>query len=443
MEDKTQTDGKHFVYLATAISALGGMLFGYDIGVISGAILFIKKAFSLSAGMEEIVVSSVLLGSLAGAAAGGVLADRLGRRKLLIVTAIVFGLGAVGAALAPGTAWLITARIIAGVAIGIASFVAPLYISEIAPVAIRGKLVSINQVALTSGIVISYLIDYAFAGSQAWRWMFAMAVIPAAAFGIGLIFIPDSPRWLAGRGHVDQARAVLKRIRAPDKVEGELDQIQQSVKQQKGSWSELLSPLLRMAMIVGVGLAIAQQITGINTVIYYAPTIFKFAGFSSASVGDSGQRRSRSGQRRLDRGGHATDRPGRAAAAFVGQPGGNGAKSGRAGPGVFASAIVRQPGMDRGGQPDGLCRFVCRGTRPGFLADPFGDLPAAHPRPGHECRHGCQLERQLDRGRVVFDAHASHGQSGHVLVVRSGQHRGVALCIFPGAGNQGENSRRD
>ncbi len=232
---KGNASEKRFVYLATAISALGGMLFGYDIGVISGAILFIKQAFSLSAGMEEIVVSSVLLGSLAGAAAGGVLADRLGRRKLLIVTAIVFGLGAIGAALAPGTAWLIIAQIVAGVAIGIASFVAPLYISEIAPVAIRGKLVSINQVALTSGIVISYLIDYAFAGSQAWRWMFAMAVIPAAAFGIGLIFIPDSPRWLAARGHEDQARAVLKRIRAPDKVEGELDQIQQSVKKQKGS----------------------------------------------------------------------------------------------------------------------------------------------------------------------------------------------------------------
>lgn len=284
MGNKIQTEVKHFVYLAAAISAFGGLLFGYDVGVISGAILFIKKAFSLSAGMEEIVVSSVLLGSLAGATAGGVLADRLGRRKLLIVTAIVFGLGAVGAALASGTAWLITARIIAGIAIGIASFVAPLYISEIAPVAIRGKLVSINQVALTGGIVISYLIDYAFAGSQAWRWMFAMAVVPATAFGIGLIFIPDSPRWLAARGHEAQARAVLKRVRAPDEVEGELDQIQQSVKKQNGSWSELLSPLLRMAMIVGVGLAVAQQITGINTVIYYAPTIFKFAGLSSASA---------------------------------------------------------------------------------------------------------------------------------------------------------------
>ena len=283
MEDKTQTAPKHFVYLATAISALGGLLFGYDVGVISGAILFIKKAFSLSAGMEEIVVSAVLVGSLVGAIIGGSLADRLGRRKLLIVTAIVFGLGAIGASLSPGTAWLITARVVAGVAIGIASFVAPLYISEIAPVAIRGKLVSINQVALTSGIVISYLVDYAFAGSGAWRWMFAMAVVPAAAFCIGLMFIPDSPRWLAARGHADQAKAVLNRMRAPDKVAGELDEIQQSVKQQKGSWSELFSPLLRMAMIVGVGLAIAQQITGINTVIYYAPIILKFAGLSSAS----------------------------------------------------------------------------------------------------------------------------------------------------------------
>jgi sugar porter (SP) family MFS transporter len=276
--------GRRFVYLATAISALGGMLFGYDIGVISGAILFVQKAFGLTTGTEEIVVSAVLLGSLIGAAVGGSLADRLGRRKLLIATAIVFAIGAIGAAAAPNTSLLIAARIVAGVAIGVASFVAPLYISEIAPVAIRGKLVSVNQVALTGGIVISYLIDYAFAPTGNWRWMFALAIVPAAAFGVGLFFIPDSPRWLAGRGHIEQARAVLKRIRSAGEVEAELKQIQDSASKQKANWSELLTPLVRPALIVGVGLAVAQQVTGINTVIYYAPTILKFAGFSSSSV---------------------------------------------------------------------------------------------------------------------------------------------------------------
>ena len=275
---------RRFVYLAAAVSALGGMLFGYDIGVISGAILFVKEEFSLSAGLEEVVVSSVLLGSLIGALVGGFLADRVGRRKLLILTAVVFGLGAVGAALAPDTALLITARIIAGAAIGIASFVAPLYISEIAPVEIRGKLVSLNQLAITVGIVVSYLADYALADAHAWRWMFALAAVPAVAFGTGLFFIPNSPRWLVAQGHADQAEAVLKRLRTPRRATSELSEIQKSVAQQKGHWSELLGPLLRPAMIVGIGLAVAQQITGINTVIYYAPTIFRFAGMTSASV---------------------------------------------------------------------------------------------------------------------------------------------------------------
>jgi sugar porter (SP) family MFS transporter len=273
-----------FVYVVAAVSALGGLLFGYDTGVISGAILFIQREFSLSAGAEEVVVSAVLGGALLGAAAGGSLADRFGRRRLLAATAIVFGAGAVGAALAPAARWLIAARIVAGAAIGAASFVAPLYISEIAPVGIRGKLVAINQVALTGGIVISYAVDYGFAGSGAWRWMFALAVIPAAVFGAGLTLTPDSPRWLAARGRMEQARAALHRMRAPRDVERELEQIRHSVAQQQGRWSELLSPLLRMAMIVGVGLAIAQQVTGINTVIYYAPTIFTFAGVSSSSA---------------------------------------------------------------------------------------------------------------------------------------------------------------
>jgi sugar porter (SP) family MFS transporter len=284
MTSAAKPDGLRLVYFATGVAALGGMLFGYDIGVISGAILFIKTTFSLSPGGEEVVVSAVLLGSLAGAAAGGALADRFGRRKLLIATAVVFCAGAIGAALAPGVVWLVIARLIAGVAIGTASFVAPLYISEIAPVTIRGKLVSINQVALTSGIVISYLVDYAFAGSRSWRWMFALAAVPALLFVVGLMLIPDSPRWLAARGHVDQAKGVLTRIRTAQQAAAEFKIIQHNVARHNGRWSDLLSPLLRPAMIFGVGLAIAQQITGINTIIYYAPTIFRFAGFTSASA---------------------------------------------------------------------------------------------------------------------------------------------------------------
>jgi sugar porter (SP) family MFS transporter len=283
MVKPARSDGRLLVYLSTVVAAVGGLLFGYDIGVISGAILFVKEAFSLSPGGEEIVVSSVLLGSLVGAAAGGSLSDRFGRRGLLIAAAIVFGAGAIGAALAPSMMWLVIARIVAGVAIGVASFVAPLYISEIAPVAIRGKLVSINQVALTTGIVISYLIDYAFSGAHAWRWMFALAAVPASVFAGGLMLIPDSPRWLAARGSLEKARKVLERIRRPDQAAIEIKDIQRSVAQQKGHWSELLTPALRPAMTVGIGLAVAQQVTGINTIIYYAPTIFRFAGFASAS----------------------------------------------------------------------------------------------------------------------------------------------------------------
>jgi SP family galactose:H+ symporter-like MFS transporter len=277
-------DHSRFVYVAAAISALGGLLFGYDTGVISGAILFIKKDFALSATVEEIVVSAVLVGAVVGAAIGGRLADRLGRRKLLIVTATIFALAAIGTAIAPTVAWLLIGRIIVGWAIGVASFTAPLYISEVAPVNVRGRLVSFNQVALTAGIVISYLVDYALSGVEGWRMMFGLAAVPAATLGIGMFFMPDSPRWLASQGSVTRARQVLNRIRPTANVEQELSAIQKSLQLQGGDWRELFKPAVRPALVIGVGLAIFQQVTGINTVIYYAPTIFEFAGFSSASA---------------------------------------------------------------------------------------------------------------------------------------------------------------
>ncbi len=273
-----------FVTMVAGISALGGLLFGYDTGVISGAILFIQQDFGLSGTQEEVVISSVLLGAVIGAAFGGPLADRIGRRRALILTAVIFALGAVGTALAPGVAWLIVGRVIVGAAIGAASFTAPLYISEVSPVAIRGRLVALNQIALTAGIVVSYLVDYALAEARGWRWMFGLATIPAVALGIGMLFVPESPRWLISRALPEKAHAVLQRIRGAADVDREFTDIRTSVDQQSGGWTELLSPLVRPALIVGIGLAIFQQVTGINTVIYYAPTIFQFAGFTSASV---------------------------------------------------------------------------------------------------------------------------------------------------------------
>jgi SP family galactose:H+ symporter-like MFS transporter len=273
-----------FVYVAAAISALGGMLFGYDTGVISGAILFIRKDFLLSPAQVEVVVSCVLVGALLGAIVGGVLADRFGRRRVIIVTAILFAAGAIETALAPSITLLIAGRIIVGTAIGVASFTTPLYISEVAPVNIRGRLVSINQVALTSGIVISYLVDYSLVAVQGWRWMFALATVPAIILAIGMFLLPESPRWLVSRNLIDSAQKVLIRIRGNKDVNVELEDIQKSLAVQSGGWRDLFTPLIRPALIVGVGLAILQQITGINTVIYYAPMIFEFTGIKSASA---------------------------------------------------------------------------------------------------------------------------------------------------------------
>jgi sugar porter (SP) family MFS transporter len=271
-----------FVYSAVGIAALGGLLFGYDTGVISGAILFVKGEFSLSPTMEEIVVSAVLLGAILGASAGGALTGRFGRRKMIILAGIVFTLSAIGTALAPTVGWLIGARVASGIGIGIASFISPMYIAELVPAKVRGSLVAVNMLAITTGIVVAYLVDYAFSASHGWRYMFGLAAVPSIGLIIGMWWLPDSPRWLIGKSKVDQARKVLERARTTSDVGHEIKAIQQSMTEQgEGGMAALFQPSLRMPMIVGLGLATFQQITGINTVIYYAPTIFKFAGVSA------------------------------------------------------------------------------------------------------------------------------------------------------------------
>jgi SP family galactose:H+ symporter-like MFS transporter len=270
-----------FVYFAVGVAALGGLLFGYDTGVISGAILFIKDQFSLSAVMEEIVVSSVLVGAVLGAGMGGALTGRFGRRGMIILAGIIFTASAIGTALAPTVAWLIAARVVSGIAIGIASFISPMYIAELVPAKARGSLVAVNMLAITTGIVVAYLVDYAFSGSHQWRYMFGLAAIPSIALVIGMWRLPDSPRWLISTSRLEEARKILQRARKASDVSAEIAEIQKSMDQQGvGGLKGLFQPSLRIPLIVGLGLAVFQQITGINTVIYYSPTIFKFAGIA-------------------------------------------------------------------------------------------------------------------------------------------------------------------
>lgn len=276
----------NLVYLAAVFAALGGLLSGYDTGVISGALPFIKNSFLLSTFQQGLVVSTVLVGAAVAAIGGGSFSDRIGRRKSLILTSIVFITGALISAAAGSMRVLIVGRLIVGIGIGLASSVVPLYISEIAPANARGWLVSLYQLAVTIGILAAYLADSAFAGSGNWRWMLGLAVLPGALLGAGMLYLPETPRYLARHGHLDQARKVLVRARGMQDVDDELRQIEAAlaVPEQGGQISDLLAPVVRPALIVGIGLAIFQQVTGINTVIYFAPTIIRSAGASSIQV---------------------------------------------------------------------------------------------------------------------------------------------------------------
>jgi sugar porter (SP) family MFS transporter len=277
----------HF-FLVVAVASLGGLLFGFDTGVISGALLFIKSDFALTPTMQGIVTSMVLVGAVGGAAAGGPLTDRFGRRPVIIAMAVLFTVGSLLSAAAPSVAILLLARLLLGIAIGTASMLTPLYLSEMAPAEKRGAVVSLNQFCITLGILASYLVDFAFADAPGnWRWMLGIGAIPGLMLGVGMAALPESPRWLAGQGRFDQAARVLRALRGRHEVEDELVGLRRDISAEQGESSLralLTAPRARVPLIVGIGLAVFQQITGINTVIYYAPSIFKEAGFQSNSA---------------------------------------------------------------------------------------------------------------------------------------------------------------
>jgi sugar porter (SP) family MFS transporter len=282
-------DKRRFVNIAAAITATGGLLFGYDTGVISGALLFIRQDFApLSPFVEGIIVSTLLVGAVVGALSGGPLSDRVGRRPTALLAAVIFGLGALAVAFAPSVAFIIFGRFLLGLGVGLASMIVPLYIAEIAPAERRGALVSLNQLMITIGILLSYIVGVIFTPIEGWRYMFGVALIPALILGIGMFMLPESPRWLFEHGQVAKARTVLSRSRSPEEVDQEFREMEEikelEEEHARVSYKELLAPYVRPALIIGIGLAIFQQITGINTVIYYAPTILQNVGFSEGGA---------------------------------------------------------------------------------------------------------------------------------------------------------------
>lgn len=262
--------------------ALGGLLFGYDTGVISGAILFIEKQMHLNSWQQGWVVSAVLLGAVLGAAIIGPMSDKYGRRRLVMLSSIIFFVGALGSAFSPEFRTLILSRIILGMAVGAASALIPTYLAELSPAEKRGSMSSLFQLMVMSGILLAYITNYSFSRFYTgWRWMLGFAAIPAAILFFGSLILPESPRFLVKDGKLDEARDILKKMNKNNKnvVDNELVKIKQQAQIKSGGLKELFGKFVRPALIIGVGLAIFQQVMGCNTVLYYAPTIFTDVGF--------------------------------------------------------------------------------------------------------------------------------------------------------------------
>ena len=255
-----------FVLLAATVAALGGLLFGYDTGVIAGAILFIKREFAMSTQLQEFVISIVLLGCMLGAGSAGPLADRYGRRPTLLAAGVIFGLGALASSFAPNVACLLVARFIVGTAIGFASVVSPLYVSEVSPAKFRGGLVSLYQFAITVGILVAFVIDYLLANSGDWRLMLGLALLPSIALIAGMLAMPESPRFLFKQGRTAGAHAEFLRIYGnAEQARDEEQAIAEGIRSRGASLRSLFGQRdVRYALFVGISLAILQQVTEIG-----------------------------------------------------------------------------------------------------------------------------------------------------------------------------------
>ncbi|MBC7299862.1 MAG: sugar porter family MFS transporter [Nocardia sp.] len=279
---------KRFVLTVVVIAALGGALFGYDTGVISGVLVYLTPDFALSQAQVGVITSSLLIGAAIGSITGGWMADRWGRRMTLLFAGVLFFVGAIAQALAPDATTMIITRLVLGVAVGTASLVVPMYVSEISPPTYRGRLVSMNSLMIAGGQLLAYIVNALLAPTGNWRLMLAMAAVPAAALVIGMYFMPDSPRWYLKQGRDGAAKKVLEQSYYPENVEPTIAEIKQSEAADaavKASLSDQLhKPKVRALFYTGVGLALIQQFVGVNTVIYYAPSTLTRAGMGDSAA---------------------------------------------------------------------------------------------------------------------------------------------------------------
>jgi len=264
-----------------AVVMLAGLLFGYDQGIIAGALAGIKSDFHPSTFVIEIITSWVTLGALAGALVAGTLADRFGRRLTVITAAVLFTCGAIVEAAAPGSATLTVGRLVVGFGVGVASVAAPLYASEMAPTRLRGRFVSMYQLAITIGIFVAYAVTQGLAADHSWRLLLGLSVVPGVLLLLAMLPLPDSSVWYVKVGRRDEAAKALHEVRPDEDVDADLREITASLGEHQASWGEVFSASWRYPLFLGVGLAILQQLTGINAVIYYANNIFAAAGFET------------------------------------------------------------------------------------------------------------------------------------------------------------------
>lgn len=287
MAKKEKKYRKSLVVVIASVAATGGLLFGFDTGVISGAIPFFQQDFQISNSMVENITTAGLLGAVIGAMLTGRLSDLFGRKKVILASAVIFAAGAIWSGFAPNAQMLLWARLFIGLAIGVSSFSVPLYIAEISPTRSRGKLVSLFQLLITIGILVSYITDLAFANEsnvESWRPMFYIGVIPAMILLIGMLFLPETPRWLMAKGRETDGRRILKMVEEPALIETSLRRMKEEIEldKRRAGFSEVFKPWLRNALIIAVGIMFIQQFVGINTVIYYSPKIFMIVGFEGA-----------------------------------------------------------------------------------------------------------------------------------------------------------------